>query len=165
MVRQNVRCESPPPPQKICRVLRLVGWNILLLVVGLTLIGSAGEAWLQLATPFVGSHFPKQFVPNVGVVGKSNMKVRWTNNHDFWTVSQTNSLGFVAREPLSPEHVATSCRVAVIGDSFVEANEVAVTDKFHVRLGSPRRPGTASPARYCLGIRADGHGAVLYLTG
>ena len=123
-----------PSFQKIFRASRLVGWNIFFLVVGLSLIGFVGEAWLRLTTPFVGSHFPKQFVPNVGVLGKPHTKVRWTNNLDFWTVSQTNSLGFVDREPLSPERTATSCHIAMIGDSFVEANEVPIADKFHVRL-------------------------------
>ena len=124
----------PRLSQKICRASRLVGWNTLFLVTGLTLIGFVGEAWLRLTTPFVGTYFPKQFVPNVGVLGKPNTEVRWTNNLDFWTVSQTNSLGFVDREPLSPERAATSCHIAMIGDSFVEANEVDIADKFHVRL-------------------------------
>ena len=124
----------PPSLQKIFRALRLVGWNIFFLMVGLSLIGFVGEAWVRLTTPFVGSHFPKQFVPHVGVLGKPNTKVRWTNNLDFWTVSQTNSLGFVDRELLGPERTAASCHIVMIGDSFVEANEVDIADKFHVRL-------------------------------
>lgn len=122
------------PPPRIRFALRLVGWNVLLIVAGMGLIGLIGEAWLRLTTPFFATHFPKQFVPNVGVLGKPNTKMRWTNNRDFWTVSQTNSLGFVDREPLSPERAATSCHVTVIGDSFVEATEVPIADKFHVRL-------------------------------
>ena len=124
----------PSSLQKIFRALRLVGWNAFFLVVGLSLIGFVGEAWLRVTAPFVGTYFPKQFVPNVGVLGKPNTKVRWTNSLDFWTVSQTNSLGFVDREILGPERTAASCHIAMIGDSFVEANEVPIADKFHVRL-------------------------------
>ena len=61
-------------------------------------------------------------------------EVRWTNGLDFWTVSRTNSPGFLDREPPDPERAAASRHVAVFGDSFVEAKEVAVADKFHVRL-------------------------------
>jgi len=61
-------------------------------------------------------------------------EIRWTNELDFWTVSRTNSLGFLDREPPSPERAAESCHVAVIGASFVEAVEVPIAEKFHVRL-------------------------------
>ncbi len=60
--------------------------------------------------------------------------MRHTNGLDFWTESRTNSLGFVDREPISLERAAASCHVAMIGDSFVEASEVPIADKFHVRL-------------------------------
>lgn len=120
------------PP--IRRVLRLVGWNVFLLVAGLALVLSAAEVWLRMTTPFVGEHFPSRFVPNVGPLTKPNVEVRRTNGLDFWTVSRTNSLGFLDREPISPERAAASCHIAMIGDSFVEASEVAIADKFHVRL-------------------------------
>ncbi len=77
---------------------------------------------------------PVRFLPKVGLIGKPNAEVRWTNRLDFWTVSQTNSLGFLDREPIGPERTAASCHVAVIGDSFVAALEVPIADKFHVRL-------------------------------
>ena len=115
-------------------MLRLVGWNVLLSIAGLALVLSAAEVWLRMTTPFVGMHFPTRFVPNVGVLGKPNTEVRWTNGIDFWTTSRTNSLGFLDREPISPQRAAASCHIAMIGDSFVEAPEVAIADKFHVRL-------------------------------
>ena len=114
--------------------MRLVAWNASLLLAGLALIGLAGEAWLRLTTPFFGRHYPRQFVPGVGVLGQPDSEVRWTNRFDFLTVSRTNSLGFLDREPIAPERAAESCHVAVIGDSFVEAKEVAIADKFHVVL-------------------------------
>ena len=115
-------------------VLRLVGWNVLLVMAGLALIGLTGEAWFRLMMPFAVKHHLKQFVPGVGVIGKPDTEVRWSNSRDFWIVSRTNSLGFLDREPIDPERAAASCHVAVIGDSFVEALEVAIADKFHVVL-------------------------------
>ena len=151
---------APPRilPSSLPRALRRVAWNASLLLAGLALIGLAGEAWLRLTTPFVGRHYPKQFVPGVGVLGKPDSEVRWTNGLDYWTVSRTNSLGFLDREPLDPERAAASCHVAVIGASFVEAKEVAVADKFHVvleALAGRELPTWTSPPRHS-GTRARG---------
>ena len=121
-------------PPKLRRVLRLVGWNALLLMAGLALIGLGGEAWLRSTVPFRGVDAPTVFVPGVGVLLRPDVEIRWTNKLDFWTVSRTNSLGFLDREPPSPERAAESCHVAMIGDSFVEAREVPIPEKFHVRL-------------------------------
>ena len=60
--------------------------------------------------------------------------MRYTNRLDFWTESRTNSLGFLDREPIGLERAAASCHVAMIGDSYVEAHQVPIADKFHVRL-------------------------------
>ncbi len=104
------------------------------IVIGLAAIGIAGEVYLRLTTPFMGTSRPLHFVPKLGFVGKPNAEVRWTNGLDFWTVSRTNSLGFLDREPISPERAAASCHVTMIGDSFVAALEVPVSEKFHVQL-------------------------------
>ena len=114
--------------------MRLVGWNAVLLVAGLVLIGLAGEAWLRSTVPFRTSHRPTVFVPGVGILLRPDTEIRWTNNLDFWTVSRTNSLGFLDREPPSPERATEHCHIAMIGDSFVEAMEVPIAQKFHVRL-------------------------------
>ncbi len=128
----------PPPPHnsstKLRRVLRVVGWNALLLMTGLALIGLGGEAWVRSTVPFTSVHWPTVFVPGVGVLLRPDTEIRWTNGLDFWTVSRTNSLGFLDREPPSPERAAESCHVTMIGDSFVEARQVAIPEKFHVRL-------------------------------
>ncbi len=126
-----------PPPQnrKLRRVLRLVGWNALVLVAGLTLVGAVAEVWLRLTMPFFVRDVPTMhFVPGVGLTYEPDVEVHWTNHRDFWTVSRTNSLGFLDREPVSAERAAASCHVAMIGDSFVEAREVPIVEKFHVRL-------------------------------
>ena len=122
------------PPRRLRRALRLAGWNVLLLVAGLALIGLAGEVWRRATVPFASSHRPLVFVPDVGEMLPPDTEIRWTNQLDFWTVSRTNRLGFLDREPPSPERAAQSCHVTVIGDSFVEAVQVPIADKFHVRL-------------------------------
>ena len=114
--------------------MRLVGWNAVLLVAGLVLIGLAGEAWLRLTVPFRTGHYSRIFVPGVGMLLRPDTEIRWTNGLDFWTVSRTNSLGFLDREPPSPERATEHCHIAMIGDSFVEAMQVPIAQKFHVRL-------------------------------
>ncbi len=114
--------------------MRLVGWNAVLLVAGLALVVLTGEAWLRSTVPFRTSHRPTVFVPGVGILLRPDTEIRWTNGLDFWTVSRTNSLGFLDREPPSPERATEHCHIAMIGDSFVEAIEVPIAQKFHVRL-------------------------------
>ena len=152
---------KPPPsiPGRIRRALRLVGWNVLFLVAGLALIGVVGEAYLRLTVPFVESDLPYAWSPTAGMIFTPNAEVRHTNGLDFWTISRTNSLGFPDREPVGLERAAASCHVAMIGDSYVEALQVPIADKFHVRLEAlaaeeyaiwtsrPRRSGSAAPAK------------------
>ncbi len=116
------------------RGLRLAGWNALLLVLGAALIAMAGEACLRLTMPFMTSRGLREFVPNVGHLRPPNTEIRYTNQLDFWNVSRTNSLGFLDREPPSLDRAAATCHISIIGDSFVEAREVPIHDKFQVRL-------------------------------
>ena len=115
-------------------MLRLAGWNVLLLIAGLVLIGLVGEAWRRSTVPFGSVYEPTVFVPGVGVLLRPHTEVRWTNGHDAWAVTRTNRLGFPDREPPSRERAAEGCHVAVIGDSFVAAKEVSIAEKFHVRF-------------------------------
>ena len=115
-------------------MLRLAGWNVLLLIAGLALIGLVGEAWRRSTIPFASSYAPTVFVPGVGVLLRPDTEIRWTNGHDAWAVARTNRLGFPDREPPSPEQAAEGCHIAMIGDSFVAAKEVPIPEKFHVRL-------------------------------
>ena len=80
------------------------------------------------------SDIPYTWFPTVGGIFKPNAEVRHTNRLDFWTESRTNSLGFLDREPIGLERAAASCHIAMIGDSYVEARQVPIADKFHVRL-------------------------------
>ena len=132
---RGVKPPNPPlPPRKFRRALRLVGWNVLFLMAGLALIGVVGEMYFRLRAPFLESNAPYAWSPTVGGIFKPNAEGRWTNRLDFWTESRTNSLGFLDREPIGLERAAASCHIAMIGDSYVEARQVPIADKFHVRL-------------------------------
>ena len=132
---RNARREAHPSiPGRIRRALRLVGWNALFLVAGLALIGVVGETYFRLRAPFLENDVPSAWFPTIGRTFPPNAEVRWTNRLDFWTESRTNSLGFLDREPIGLERAAASCHIAMIGDSYVEAREVPIADKFHVRL-------------------------------
>ena len=121
-------------PQKFRRALRLVGWNALFLVAGLALIGVVGEMYFRLRAPFLEVDASYAWFPTIGHIFTPNTEARWTNRLDFWTESRTNSLGFLDREPIGLERAAASCHIAMIGDSYVEARQVPIADKFHVRL-------------------------------
>ena len=108
--------------------------NAALVLVGLALVAIAGEACLRAAAPSFESAAPSRFVAGVGVLFEPRAEVRHTNGLDFWTIQRANSLGFLDREPPDPERASASCHVAVLGDSFVAAREVAIADKLHVRL-------------------------------
>ena len=148
------------PPRKIRRILRVVTYNALFTFAGLTLIAIAGEIYLRLTTrniailrevsgksilgevylrlttppTLISNSTPNHFVQGVGLLLKPNTEVRFTNNNDYFTISHSNSLGFLDRESIGPERAAASCHIAMIGDSMVEAREVPIADKFHVRL-------------------------------
>ena len=124
---------TPSPRCGFRRIIGAIWWNTLFACAGLLLVGLAGEAWLRLNTPFAESRLPYIFVPSVGLLRPSDTEVRITNGLDYWTISTTNALGFLDREPTGA-FAAAECHVAVIGDSFVEALEVPLEDKFQVRL-------------------------------
>ena len=109
---------------------RVVGVNAAVLAGLLLLVGGVAEIRLRSTRPFLHSVYPAGFVPEVGLLLPPDREVRWTNGRDYWTVSRTNRWGFLDREPPSPERAAAGCHLTVIGDSFVEAKEVAMEDKF-----------------------------------
>ena len=113
----------------------MAAWNAAFTIVGLLLIALAGEAYLRSTSPFISNNFPSQFVDGVGVIRKPKSELRYANWHDDkFVVSRANSQGFLDREPITPERAAAGCHITFIGDSFVEAREVSIADKFHVRL-------------------------------
>ena len=110
-------------------------WNALFIIVGLILIALAGETYFRLTRPFIDSRISHHFVDGVGLVREPNSELRYANWHeDSFVVSRVNSLGFLEREQVSAERAAAGCHIAFIGDSFVEAMEAPIADKFQVRL-------------------------------
>ena len=117
------------------RLAHLAGVNAALVLAGLALVAIAGEAWLRLtAPPFDERSAPSRFVSGVGVLYEPHAEVRHTNGLDYWMVTRANSLGFLDREPPAAARAAASCHVAVFGDSYVDAREMRIADKLHVRL-------------------------------
>ena len=122
-------------PRKYGRTLRVAAWNALFIIFGLLLIALVGEAYLRLANPFIETHIPRRFVDGVGIIREPNSELRYANwDDDAFIVSHTNSQGFLDREPVSAERAAAGCHIAFIGDSFVEAIEVPIADKFQAQL-------------------------------
>ena len=111
-------------------------WNAAFILSGLLLIALAGEVYFRLTKPFLStnvSHF--EFVDGVGLIREPNAEVRYGRRDDeWWAVQRANSQGFLDREPVRAERAAAGCRIVFIGDSYVEAREVPIADKFHVRL-------------------------------
>ena len=71
----------------------------------------------------------------VGLIREPNAELRYANWHDDnFVVSRANSQGFLDRETVSAERAAGGCDIAFIGDSFVEAMQAPIADKFHTRL-------------------------------
>ena len=121
--------------RKIPRFLRQVGKKVLLLLAGAALACATLETYLRLKWPFLTDEESVYFHPEAGSIRKPNAEVRSSNNYgEFFTIQRVNGLGFLDREPLSPEQRGTGCHITIIGDSFVEARQVAIADKFHVQL-------------------------------
>ena len=130
-LREYVRA----PRAAIRTALRMAAWNALFIIAGLLLIAVVVEAYFQLTKPFIESSTPYQFIDGIGLILEPNSELRFAKwSDDNFVVSRTNSLGFLDREPVSAERAADGCHIAFIGDSFVEAREVSIADKFHVQL-------------------------------
>ena len=111
---------------------RVVTLNIAGAAGALVVVALVAEGWARSKAEFRHNEVRRYVHPRAGRLYVPGSEVRWTNMLDHWTVSRANRWGFLDRPPLpAPE---PSCRVAVIGDSFVTAREVAVSDKLHVRF-------------------------------
>ena len=122
-------------PRAILQRWRWIVGRFLLFIVGTALACTALETSLRLKWPFLNGEIVSHFHPEAGMIRKPNAEVRWTKEHsEFWTVQRANSLGLLDREPPSLEQTSTGCHIAIIGDSFVEAREVPIADKFHIQL-------------------------------
>jgi hypothetical protein len=107
--------------------------GILISLAAVCVMYAAAEVYLRCTVPFIAPTWPWHFDPRVGFLFDANATLKYTNGADFWTSTRVNSLGFLDREPKIPKPPGTF-RILVIGDSFVEAAQVQVEQKFHVLL-------------------------------
>ena len=126
----------------------VIVWNALLLAGGASVFFIDWGDWIHLPAPtprvapgegawvrYVAPRYrPTRFVPGVGELNQPGAEVRWSMYNEFSVTQRANSWGFLDREPLPPQQAARTCHIAFFGDSFVEAAEVPVADKFQVRL-------------------------------
>ena len=92
------------------------------------------EGYFRLTVPFNKNYWPSQFSPNVGHTLLPGATLKHTNGTDYWQEHKINSIGFLDREPPNKSKKPNECRVAIIGDSFVEAVQVPLAKKFQVIL-------------------------------
>jgi hypothetical protein len=106
--------------------------GVLTTLILLSSLLAAGEINLRSRLPFNQISWPTQFDQRYGWIFTPGATVNWTNHIDYWTSTKVNSIGFLDREPPAAGAHPGVCRIAFIGDSFVEAAQVAIPDKFHV---------------------------------
>lgn len=105
--------------------------NILLAIASLTLSLFAIELVFRWRYPMRHDSLHSIFDPRVGLVFKPGSDVRHTNYTDYAVTQRVNSLGFLDREPFGAKKPGTF-RILALGDSYVEAQQVPIADKFHV---------------------------------
>ena len=92
------------------------------------------EAWSWFSPPKDKIVWPTVQDAAVGTRFKANTRVLWTNGLDFRVDERTNEAGFLDR-PLPPiPRKPGTCRIALIGDSFVEAAQVPIGQKAQVLI-------------------------------
>lgn len=114
----------------------------------------AVEIVLRIRYPFGDSTWPGTFDAKVGLHFAPDRDVQRTNLFDFAQVQHTNSLGFLDREPR--ELQPGERRIVVLGDSFVEAVQVPIEQKFHVRLEEELRARGIAVATQAFGMSGAG---------
>lgn len=104
------------------------------IVVTLALFFGAVEIWARLSLPSDKVTWPRRNDPVYGTSFEPNALVRWTNGLDFFVEARANAAGFLDRPFPSLNKPAGTCRIAIIGDSFIEAAQVPIAEKVQVRL-------------------------------
>ena len=98
--------------------------------------------------PITDGRWPTQFVDQVGFLFIPGDTVRFTNGTEFWASEKVNSLGFLDREPVLPKPPGMF-RIALVGDSFVEAAQVAIAQKLQTLAGGKSQPAISRPQIRC----------------
>jgi hypothetical protein len=115
-------------------VQRLARWVVIALInLGLLAVMLlVAEVAMQKAFPcdMSGDSWHWSFVPGIGNVYVANDIVRQTKKFDNFCVEQrSNSLGFLDHEPPTWDEIKDKPRIAVVGDSLIEATQVKQSDK------------------------------------
>lgn len=92
------------------------------------------EAWARLFPPKDVNVWPLVQNPDVGTTFRPNARVVLSNGLDFHVEETSNEAGFLDRSLPPIEKTDGVCRIAIIGDSFVEAAQVPVREKVQVQL-------------------------------
>jgi lysophospholipase L1-like esterase len=94
-----------------------------------------GEVYMRVADMFPTNRrvWASEFIPTLGWRFKPGAEVVWTNGINYWSRSRVNSIGFLDKEPILPKPSGTF-RVMIVGDSMVQAVEVALDKRLQVRL-------------------------------
>jgi hypothetical protein len=109
---------------------------------------------LRIRYPFAENTWPGTVDPDVGLRFVADAEIQRTNLFDFAQCQRTNSLGFLDREPR--ELAPGEQRIVVLGDSFVEAVQVPVAAKVHVRLEAELRQRGVPVATQGFGMSGAG---------
>jgi hypothetical protein len=115
-------------------LVRAAVWNttpgLVISFVLLVILAGSFEAYLRATAPFTSRDvsWPIRYDPAYGWLFVPGAEVRWTNAIDFWSIQRANSLGFLDREPTIPKPPGI-CRIALVGDSFVEAAQLPIEQK------------------------------------
>ena len=135
--------------------------NVALTIASLTLSLLVVELALRWRYPIRQSTLTSIFDPRVGLIYKPGSEMQHTNYSDYDVRQRANSLGFLDREPPGAKEPGTF-RILVLGDSFVEAQQVPIADKLHVLLEgmlAKRYPGrrfqTAALGHFGAGTAAE----------
>ncbi|MEO8576504.1 MAG: SGNH/GDSL hydrolase family protein [Gemmatimonadales bacterium] len=135
--------------------------NVVLPIASLTLSLLVLEVALRWRYPIRQSALPTIFDPRVGLILRPGSEMQTANYSDYSLRQRANSLGFLDRESPGAKQPGTF-RILALGDSFVEAQQVPIADKFHVLLEgmlAKRYPGrrleTAALGRSGAGTSAE----------
>jgi hypothetical protein len=118
-------------------LLQVLGTLVVLLLVL--------EAWARIFPPKDQNVWPLVQNPAVGTTFRPNARVVLTNGLDFHVEERSNEAGFLDRPLPALAKPTGTCRIAFIGDSFVEAAQVPIGQKVQVEL--QRRLEAAKPGQ------------------
>ncbi|MCA8942993.1 MAG: SGNH/GDSL hydrolase family protein [Planctomycetes bacterium] len=122
---------TPSRPRR--GILRRLAPRLAIVAVATLVALASVEIYFRVRFPFGEAAWPSEFDARVGFRFVPGAEVRWSNFLDYATVTRANSLGFLDREPPG-ERAPNEFRIAVLGDSFVEAAQVPIDEKLHVQL-------------------------------